>query len=200
MSGKKLAGTVSASRSGNRPAGYKGSEVSLSPSSYTEAQASYKPMKRSAIKRGSPLGRTTRRTIKRKVKKPKVSTLKKKAWHEFSIFIRTRRADEHGFVNCVTCGARKHWKTVDAGHFLAGRLNNNLFDERGCNEQCKNCNGPRAGNGAMYYRWMSANHGEAVIDELIRLNDQTHKWQPGELEAIAAKYKALNDANPLCQE
>lgn len=188
--------------------------MSFQPATFEEAKAQFKPLKRSQIRSvpqkqgehaktlsagrikrdGLPKKKATRR------KKPKIRTLKKAAWTEFSIFIRTRRADEHGYVICVTCGERKHWKLVDAGHFIAGRLNNNLFDERGCNEQCKNCNGPRAGNGAKYYKWMLANHGQEVIDELLAQNDQTKKWQPGELQEICERYQAINQANPLVNQ
>lgn len=115
------------------------------------------------------------------------------------MFIRTRRANEDGLVCCVTCGSEHHWKAVDAGHFLAGRYNSNLFDERGCNEQCKYCNGPRSSNGALYYKWMLANHGQEVIDELILQNDQTRKWQAGELQALLDHYKVLNNTNPLIE-
>lgn len=143
-------------------------------------------------------GKATRAT--KKAKRPKKKTdgqLKRLVWKQFSIFIRTRRADLNGVVTCVTCGVYRHWTLVDAGHFIAGRLNHNLFDERGCNEQCKFCNGPRAGNGAAYYKWMLTNHGQEVIDELMRKNDETHKWQAGELSGLLAHYKELNAANPL---
>jgi hypothetical protein len=183
--------------------------MSLQPATYEEALARHKPLSRCQIRSAAqkqgvnikPRRTNTikRKTAKKKAKRVKVSTLKKRAWTEFSIFIRTRRADEQGFVVCVTCGERKRWTEVDAGHFIAGRLNNNLFDERGCNEQCKRCNGPRCGNGAMYYKWMLANHGQEVIDELISQNDKTHKWAPGELQGLFEKYKALNAANPICQ-
>jgi hypothetical protein len=39
----------------------------------------------------------------------------------FSMFIRTRLAKEEQ-VQCVTCGTvRKHYKEVDAGHFVSRR-------------------------------------------------------------------------------
>lgn len=162
--------------------------MSLQPSNFAEAKVKFKPMARSPMKRRAP---------KPKKKKVKISTLKKKAWTEFSIFIRTRDADRFGYVLCVTCEVRKHWKEVDAGHFIAGRLNNNLFDERGCHAQCKNCNGPKAGNGPMYYKFMLQAYGQQIIDDLLRQNDLTHKWLPGQLESIAEKYRLINSFNSL---
>lgn len=49
----------------------------------------------------------------------------------------------------------------------------------------------------MYYRFMLATYGEEVIDELLRQNDITKKWYPGELQEIFEKYQALNEANPI---
>lgn len=89
---------------------------------------------------------------------------------------------------------------MQAGHFLRGRLNANLFDERGVNEQCYACNVGRDGNVVEYYEWMLENHGKAVINELRAKNSVTHKWQAGELEGLLQKYKTLNAANPLLQE
>lgn len=137
---------------------------------------------------------------RKKVKQLTVGQLKKKAWAQFSIFIRTRRADEAGMVKCCTCTLIKHWKEMQAGHFLRGRLNANLFDERGVNEQCYGCNVGRDGNVVEYYVWMLANHGQAVIDELRTKNNVTHKWEPGELRGLFEKYRDLNKLNPLLRE
>jgi len=139
---------------------------------------------------------------KRKHKKKRLTTgqLKKRTWKEFSIFIRTRGADAEGFVCCATCGVKKHWKEIQAGHFIAGRLNSNLFDERGVHPQCGLCNVVKKGNGPKYYQFMESTYGKEVIDELMRQNDQTHKWLPGELESIWHKYRDLNATNPLLSE
>lgn len=89
---------------------------------------------------------------------------------------------------------------MQAGHFLRGRLNANLFDERGTNEQCYACNVGRDGNVVEYYEWMLIRHGKPVIDELRRKNNVTHKWEAGELAGLLAHYKTLNAANPLVKE
>jgi hypothetical protein len=163
--------------------------MSLNPSNYQEAKARFKPMSRKPMVRKA--------SKPKKKKKVKVSTLKNKAWAEFSIFIRQRGADQDGFNICVTCGVRKPWKELQAGHFIAGRLNSNLFDERGCNAQCSTCNVIKAGNGPMYYKFMLRVHGQEVIDELLQQNHQTRKWFPGELELITKKYSEINLRNML---
>lgn len=179
--------------------------MSLQPASFEEAKLKHKPMKRGRIAPGTPTlsrkpvslsrGKKTA-TAKRKRK----GNPKKKAWAEFSRFIRTRMADAQGMVACVTCGVKKHWKEMQAGHFIAGRLNSNLFDDRGCHAQCYGCNVGRNGNMLKYYRFMASTFGEDVITELERQNDETRKWKAGELQEIAARYAALNATNPLLEK
>lgn len=174
--------------------------MAFQPATYEEAKSRFKPLQRSKGMRGPrPATKVSgrRRIVRKKAKRVKTSTLKKKAWTEFSIFIRTRGADEHGMATCCTCGCRKHWKEMQAGHFIRGRLNGNLFDERGVWPQCYSCNVGRQGNVVEYYEWMLANHGPEVIADLKRQNSQTKKWAPGELEELFQKYRSLNATNPL---
>lgn len=154
----------------------------LRPNTYEQAKAQFKPLARSAFKRKPA----------KKKKRVKISTLKNKAWAEFSVWVRQRGSNSQGMNQCITCGVTKHWKELQAGHFIAGRLNSNLFDERGCHPQCSVCNVIKAGNGPMYYKFMLKSYGQEVIDELLRQNDQTKKWLPGELEDIAKRYATLN--------
>lgn len=177
--------------------------MSLNPATYAEAleRAQKRPRKlRTPLRPGRGI-KTSQRVVlrKRKPKKKRLTTgqLKKRAWKEFSVFVRTRDAREDGMNRCITCGCFYHWKVLHAGHFIRGRLNSNLFDERGCWAQCYGCNVGRQGNVVVYYKFMLAKYGQAVIDELMRQNDQTHKWAPGELQGIWEKYQALNEANPL---
>ncbi len=157
--------------------------MSLRPSSFAEAKANFKPMSRKPLKRKKPK------------KKIKVSTLKNKVWTQFSIFIRLRGANNEGMNRCVTCGVLKRWKELQAGHFIAGRLNSNLFDERGCHPQCSLCNVVKAGNGPRYYQFMIRTYGQETINELLSQNDQTRKWLAGELQSLLEKYLALNNVN-----
>ena len=47
-------------------------------------------------------------------KKQSISTLKKKLWKEFSLFIRNRDK-----WNCYTCGRRAEGSGLHAGHFIS---------------------------------------------------------------------------------
>lgn len=163
------------------------------PESFQEAlsyrqTAPAKPRKPMARKSAKP---------KKKKKKITTSSLKKKVWIQFSIFIRTRGADSAGWNACVTCGVRKFWRDLQAGHFIRGRLNANLFEERGCWPQCYSCNVGAQGAVVFYYRFMLKEYGQGVIDELIAQNNKTHKWMGGELQELLDRYTALNAANPI---
>ncbi len=110
-------------------------------------------------------------------------TLKKaknKAWSAFSKYIRTRDcllttgAKEEGL--CFTCGVRKSFKLLDAGHFVAGRHNKFLLDERQVHAQCKYCNGPLSGNGAIYYQKMIILFGEDEVQQILDENKELVKF------------------------
>lgn len=192
--------------------------MSLQPKSYEEAleRVRNRPAKpRKPISRGkgiqrgtASLGRksglkavpTAKGRKSKKPKRPKKKTdgqLKKLVWKEFSIFIRTRDADENGLVTCTTCPTNAHWKLQQAGHFVRGRLNANLFDPRGCHAQCMPCNIYRQGNVVVYYKFMLATYGQSVIDELVEQNNKTHKWEAGQLQGLLDFYRGMNKANPL---
>ncbi len=146
-------------------------------------------MKRTPLKRGKPPNKRS--------KSPKAK-MKVKAWTQYSIFIRQRDADADGIVACVTCGDLKHWKQGDAGHFLGGRTNANLFEERGVHFQCKPCNGgfkqkihiniPEA-----YKQYIIERYGESAVDELVARRKETVQYTIKDFEEIYEKYKALND-------
>lgn len=77
-----------------------------------------------------------------------------------------------GQVVCVTCGKVCRWndhKTVNTGHFLAGRSNSILFVEANVAPQCTRCNLHLSGNQNNYRRWMIEVRGEDVVDQLEKL-------------------------------
>jgi hypothetical protein len=121
------------------------------------------------------------------IKKPSVSKLKKKAWDLFSKWIRSQDA-EKGMNMCITCGVWKPWKELQAGHFIPGRHNSILFDERGVHPQCYHCNVGLKGNPRSYDRYMRTMYGEKVIEELETLDQQIKNFKPYELEEIIKMY------------
>lgn len=135
-------------------------------------------------------------------RKPSLSAAKKRAWDQFSIYIRTRDCvaylKTHPELSelctiCVTCPRVYEFKKLQAGHFVAGRTNSILFDERGVNAQCYACNIREHGNTTAYWLWMEENWGRDVIDELMALKQQPLKMKVWDYDEIRDKYKTLTD-------
>jgi hypothetical protein len=131
--------------------------------------------------------------MKKNVKKKKktVKKLKETCWIHCSIYNRRKDADWRGYVVCCTCGDVRQWDEVDAGHFLGGRTNGILFDDRGIHAQCKRCNGFRGGEQAKYEKFMLKRYGQKVVDELYKLRDGNKTFSEKELEEKIETYKNL---------
>jgi hypothetical protein len=116
-------------------------------------------------------------------------TLKKKAWQVFSEYIRRKYADAQGMVRCVTCGAIKFWKEMQAGHLLDGRSNSVLFDEEIVFPQCPGCNLFKNGNKEVYIPWWIDRFGRAKYDEKIAQKKKTIKYTEEDYQQIIETYK-----------
>ena len=121
------------------------------------------------------------------MRKKSVSSLKKKAWSAFSLYIRTKYADWRGYVSCVTCGVTKPIKEMQSGHFIGGRGNSILFEETNVHPQDYICNIRKHGNQLAYYRFMVKKYGEKEVKRLERLSKTTHQFTIAELEKIIKK-------------
>ena len=63
----------------------------------------------------------------------------------FSRIVRLRAADAYGNCECVTCGTKKHWSLIQAGHYQKRGNMGLRFDFRNVRCQCKNCNEVKGG-------------------------------------------------------
>jgi hypothetical protein len=134
--------------------------------------------------------------VARKPKTKGVKYWKKKAWDEFSKYIRLRDALETTGTKerlvCCTCGKTYPAFGVgcaQAGHFITGRGNSILFDERGVHGQCYHCNIHLRGNWPEYMRFMMLRYGRKVVDELIHNYKLTVHYNAAEMQGIYEKYK-----------
>jgi len=130
--------------------------------------------------------------------KRKKKSAKTKAWDNFSLFTRTRDAIKTTNTltecRCVTCGRLYLVKELQAGHFIDGRHNSILFDERNCHAQCFSCNIKKHGNTIPYWSFMERTYGREVIDELIYLDRIPKQMKECDYEELAILYKnKLND-------
>lgn len=79
--------------------------------------------------------------MKRSAPKPKsAAKLRKELDAVFSRYVRLKFADANGNARCYTCGAYKHWKELQNGHFIRRQYLATRFDERNCRPQCVGCN------------------------------------------------------------
>ena len=129
---------------------------------------------------------------KRRSRSNSLPLMKKLAWGEFSKYIRMKDADSNGLAECITCGAKNHWKEMNAGHFRHGKLD---FDEKNINVQCVRCNKWLSGNLGQYAIKIVKKYGVEAVDDLNQRADRAvyEKLSRLDLEAIFLKYKALNE-------
>lgn len=122
---------------------------------------------------------------------------KDEAWSAFSRFIRLRDClrftGNPDMGKCVTCNRPYPFKELQAGHFIQGRSNSVLFDERIVYSQCFGCNGnpPRGkgGNYVEFFLFMEKEWGREKIDEFIALKHQALQYKTHDYERIEQEYK-----------
>lgn len=112
-----------------------------------------------------------------------------KLWQTFSIYIRMRDADEDGYVKCITCPTRKHWRQMDAGHGIGRQHKATKFDEKNVAAQCKRCNGFNGGEQAIYKEEVEKRYGKGTWDKLVLKSRQTCKRGKVDIEEMTKYYK-----------
>ena len=134
-----------------------------------------------------------KRSPLKKVSKKPISTMKRKLWKEFSLFIRNRDN-----FTCFVCGKKGEGGGMHAGHFIPKSVCGIelYFSELNVNAQCYHCNINLGGNGAAYYRKMVTRHGQEAVDNIFDIKDKHHanpsKWSIEDYEEKIAHYKELN--------
>ncbi len=113
--------------------------------------------------------------------------LVKKLDKVFSLYIRQRYA-KNGIVECVTCGTKKHWKEVDAGHFCSRRHYSTRWEPQNVHVQCKSCNGFHAGQNYLMGKYIDKKYGCGTADELIKLSRQIKKFTDNDLKDLINRY------------
>jgi len=120
-----------------------------------------------------------------------IPKLKKKVWKIFSQYIRQKYADKNGYVNCYTCGVKKHWKEQQCGHGLGGRGNSILFDEELVRVQCPQCNIFKGGNYDVFHAKLIEENGLKWFNDKLKLKHTTKQFTRKELEMLYEKYKTI---------
>ena len=82
---------------------------------------------------------------------------------------------------------------MQAGHFVAGRTNSILFDERGIRVQCRSCNVFRYGEALKFLiqleKEMGINEARKLRDALIVLKNRPKRMFLSDYEELIEEYK-----------
>ena len=130
---------------------------------------------------------------KKRKKRTPVAIAKDNLWETFSIYTRTRDCIrttgtiEYGL--CISCSKPYPFKKLQAGHFIPGRRNSNLFYERGCHAQCYNCNINLKGNLLNYMDALIKLYYPEIIEELRENDRQRLKFIEVDLREHNIYYK-----------
>ena len=119
-----------------------------------------------------------------KTKKLSRSKLVKKLDMVFSKYIRISSADKSGYCTCITCGVKKHWKEIQAGHFMSRKHYSTRWDERNVKPQCVGCNMFKQGEQYKYSLFLGKDEAEV----LYLKSKETVKFSNYELEEMINNY------------
>lgn len=127
-----------------------------------------------------------------------LSTAKATADQWFSKYIRLRDADSLGVCTCITCGRRRHWKEMDAGHFVSRRYMSTRYEKRNCHAQCQTCNKYNAGE--QYKHSLAIDHlyGEGTAQYLMDMSKDIVKVNKQYVMKLAQQY--AEEAKTIAKE
>lgn len=121
-----------------------------------------------------------------------ITKAKEKAWPMFSKYIRLKASNQQGLVKCITCEAWGPWDIwAQAGHFIPGRGNAVLYDERQVHPQCYHCNCNLYGNWPVYLVAMTDMHGPKIVSEMILNSRMVVTMYASDHIAVFEKYSML---------
>lgn len=105
---------------------------------------------------------------KKKVKRVSYPALKAKVWKLKSLLVRYGNS-KNGIATCYTCGTKKKWKKMHAGHFVEKSTCtlNGYFSEAGVQVQCPQCNMFKSGNKDQYAYQLEKEFGVGIVTELV---------------------------------
>lgn len=101
-----------------------------------------------------------------RVKLTPIPKLRKKADMLFSKAVRLRDSDMNGISTCITCGVKKHYKDMHAGHFQGRRFPATRWDWENVNAQCAGCNTFNGGEQYKYSLAVDEKYGEGTAKKL----------------------------------
>lgn len=107
----------------------------------------------------------------------------------FSKWVRLSGADHAGFCECWTCGIRKHYTRMDAGHFQTRAKYSTRWDERNVKPQCKRCNMTNGGHQYEFAKRLDAEYGRNTAEQVTFDSNQPRKYTTQEIRDLTALYR-----------
>jgi|SRR3990167_1321776 len=123
------------------------------------------------------------------MKKPTVSSLKKKLDRLFSIWVRSSAANHQGYARCYTCRTTKKWKELQAGHYISRSNNATRFSEINVKPQCVACNIFKHGNIPEFALHLVKDYGEHILKTLSKESRKIRQFSIKELQEMIKLYK-----------
>ncbi len=98
-----------------------------------------------------------------------------------------------GYVSCVSCGVKRHWKELDAGHYFPRADKSVKLMEENIHPQCKGCN-IRMSYGdtkviSAYRRYLIDIYGEEFLNDMEALARKPAKFDRAEIENLTKTLK-----------
>ena len=98
--------------------------------------------------------------------------------------------DMNGYITCVTCKKKDHWKKMEGGHFISRRHTATKILEEVIHPQCSYCNHFLKGNYAPYALYMVDMYGREFVDNLLIMKDTPRKFYRDEIAEIIKDFKS----------
>ena len=109
----------------------------------------------------------------------------------FSEYIRLKAATEDGFVTCYTCGVKKHWKQMHAGHFQTRAKYSTRFDPMNVKPQCVKCNIFNHGEQYTFALKLDEEYGKGTAERIRRASEATARTTEGYYQELIDTYQEL---------
>lgn len=120
-------------------------------------------------------------------------TPRAKAMKTLQKLVRVKAADEHGYCQCVSCGAIDKWSSMDGGHYIPkGHSSFWALREENVHPQCKRCNGfdMKFGTAAQEYtKWMIDFYGRDFVDQMEAQKRDSVKYCKRDYEEMTKDWR-----------
>lgn len=131
------------------------------------------------------------KTTLNKTRKTTKAAMKRKAWAQFSLYIRLSHCEQGELVRCYTCGVLKPYKEMQAGHWITGHNNMTYINEAYVRPQCYHCNITKGGEQGIFWERMKKEIGEEMFDFYRAEANKTVKLTLQDYTDLYHHYKSL---------